>query len=100
LDDARTEEFYDDGDFEDGNALAGPLAELFAIDVTVADAQCAGCGVTGSVAALRVYSRAPGFVARCPSCAHVVMRLVRSADAAWLDLRGAVRLRVPMPAPA
>jgi len=91
-------EFFDTDDFEDGNVLAGPLAELFAVDVTVAEAQCAGCGATGSVAALRVYSRAPGYVARCPSCAEVVMRLVRSTDAAWLDLRGAVRLRVPMPA--
>jgi hypothetical protein len=91
-------EFFDAEDYEDGNALAGPLAELFAVDVTVAEAQCAGCGATGSVAALRVYSRAPGYVARCPSCSEVVMRLVRSTDAAWLDLRGAVRLRVPMPA--
>lgn len=93
-------EYFDTDDFEDGNALAGPLAELFAVDITVADAQCAGCGSTGAVAALRVYSHAPGYVARCPSCADVVLRLVRTADAAWLDLRGAVRLRVPMAAPA
>lgn len=90
-------EFFADDDFEDGNALAGPLAEVFAVDVTMADAQCAGCGTTGMVASLRVYSRAPGFVARCPSCADVVMRLVRTPEAAWLDLRGTVRLRVPMP---
>lgn len=87
-----------ENDFEDGNALAGPLAEIFAVDVTVAETECVGCGATDSVAALRVYSRAPGYVARCPSCESVVLRLVRTPDATWLDLRGAVRLTLPMPA--
>jgi hypothetical protein len=83
--------------YEDGNALAGPLGEIFAVDVTRASARCANCGTTGPVAALQVYSHAPGLVARCPGCAAVVMRLVRSPDAAWLDLRGTVRLRIPLP---
>jgi hypothetical protein len=56
----------DDTDYEDGNVLAGVLAELFAVDVTVADAQCSGCGTSGTVATLRVYTRAPGYVTRCP----------------------------------
>ncbi|MDT4938419.1 MAG: hypothetical protein QOG80_2090 [Pseudonocardiales bacterium] len=89
-----------DSDFEDGNALAGPLAELFAVDVTVAEAMCAGCGRTGAVAGLRVYTRAPGLVARCPGCSAVVLRLVRAPEAAWLDLRGTTRLRIPMPVTA
>jgi hypothetical protein len=41
--------------YQDGNALAGPLREIFAVDVTVARAQCAGCGRAGAVAELRVY---------------------------------------------
>lgn len=86
------------GEFVDGNTLAGPLADLFAVDVTVADAECSGCGATGALATLRVYSRAPGYVARCPSCDAVILRLVRARDAVWLDLRGAVRLRVPITA--
>jgi hypothetical protein len=36
-------------------------------------------------------------VARCPACEQVVLRLVRSPDAAWLDLTGALSLRIPMP---
>ncbi|KAB8173188.1 DUF6510 family protein [Microbispora catharanthi] len=83
-------------DHLDGNALAGPLAEIFAADVSVAVSRCAACGLTGPVASLHVYDRAPGLVARCPGCEEVVLRLVRSPDAAWLDLRGAVTLRIPL----
>ncbi|TYB46252.1 DUF6510 family protein [Actinomadura chibensis] len=80
----------------DGNALAGPLGELFAMDVTAATGRCVNCGRTGPVAALAVYDRAPGMVGRCPGCDHVMLRLVRTPDAAWLDLSGMVWLRVAM----
>lgn len=85
-----------DETYQDGNALAGPLAEIFAVDVTAAIGRCAGCGGTGPVARLRVYGPGPGLVARCPDCEQVVLRLVRGPDAAWLDLRGAVSLRIPL----
>ena len=85
--------------YQDGNALAGTLREVFAVDVTAATSQCAGCGASGTVAALRVYAHAPGFVARCPGCDQVVLRLVRGPRSLWLDLRGTVSLKVPMPAP-
>jgi hypothetical protein len=81
----------------DGNALAGPLQEIFAVDVTAATGCCTGCGNAGPIAALRVYTRAPGLVARCPECDQIVLRLVRGPDAAWLDLRGTVTLRIPLP---
>ncbi|MEV0406387.1 DUF6510 family protein [Actinoallomurus sp. NPDC050550] len=83
-------------DYEDGNALAGPLSEIFTFDVTTADTRCAGCGRTGPVADLRVYTHAPGLVARCPGCEGVVLRMVRTPTAAWLDLRGTVALRIPL----
>jgi hypothetical protein len=84
--------------YEDGNALAGPLGEIFAVDVTVAIQRCAHCGRTGPVAALRVYRHAPGLVARCPGCDGVVLRLVRTRDAAFLDLTGALNLKIPLEA--
>src|SRR6266704_3281454 len=37
----------------DGNALAGPLREIFTVDTTAATCRCVGCGLTGPVAALR-----------------------------------------------
>ncbi|NUT36454.1 MAG: hypothetical protein HOV79_25655 [Hamadaea sp.] len=87
------------GDFMDGNALAGPLRELFAVDVTSADGTCAGCGLTGPIASLHVYGadHGPGLVARCPGCSSVVLRLVRTPDRAWLDLRGTVSLGIALP---
>jgi hypothetical protein len=80
----------------DGNALAGPLREVFAVDVTAATARCAGCRRGGVVAELHVYADAPGLVARCPACEQVVLRLVRGPDRAWLDLRGSLSLEVPL----
>ncbi|QUH03959.1 hypothetical protein HUO13_26880 [Saccharopolyspora erythraea] len=82
--------------YVDGNALAGPLAEVFAVDVTAAVERCVGCGRTGPVAALRVYQQAPGLVARCPGCDGVVLRLVRGPDTAWLDLKGTMSLQIPL----
>jgi hypothetical protein len=79
----------------DGNALAGPLAEVFAAEVTVARARCAGCGLESVVAELAVYGPEPGLVARCPGCSDVLLRLVRTPDATWLDLRGTAVLRLP-----
>ncbi|EQD83529.1 hypothetical protein A8924_3119 [Saccharopolyspora erythraea NRRL 2338] len=82
--------------YVDGNALAGPLAEVFAVDVTAAVERCIGCGRAGPVAALRVYQHAPGLVARCPGCDAVVMRVVRGPDTAWLDLKGTMSLQIPL----
>lgn len=90
---------HDDGHAHvDGDALAGPLSELFAVDVTGAAGNCAGCGLSSTVASMPVYDRAPGVVARCPGCDSVIMRLVRSSDAAWLDLTGTSVLHIPLPA--
>jgi hypothetical protein len=82
--------------FVDGNALAGPLGEVFAVDLTVATSQCATCGKQDPVAALHVYVKAPGLVARCPGCGSVVMLLVRTPNGASLDMRGCVNLQIPL----
>jgi hypothetical protein len=81
----------------DGNAMAGDLGEIFAVDVTAAVATCAGCGRSGVVAELRLWVHSPGIVARCPSCDDVVLRLVRAPDRVFLDLRGVTLLEFPMP---
>jgi hypothetical protein len=84
-------------DYVDGNALAGPLSEIFTVDSTTATGRCAHCGRTGPLATLQVYGPGPGLVARCPGCEEVMLRLVRTPGAAWLDLRGMVSLRLPLP---
>jgi hypothetical protein len=83
----------------DGNVLAGALSELFTIDITGATGQCVSCGTSGAIGQARVYADAPGLVARCPACGQVVLRLVRSAGRAWLDLRGITCLEVTLPGP-
>ena len=84
-------------EYEDGNALAGPLREIFAVDITSAECHCAHCGQTGPVATLRLYRHAPGLVARCPGCDAVVLRLTRGPTTAWLDLTGTTTLRIALP---
>jgi hypothetical protein len=79
----------------DGNAAAGALRELFAVDLTAATARCNGCGRTGVFAESRLYVDAPGLVARCPGCDGVLLRVVTTPNDTYLDLRGLTYLRVP-----
>jgi Family of unknown function (DUF6510) len=80
----------------DGNALAGPLHDLFCVEVTAAVGRCTNCGRTGAMAEVRVFDHAPGVVARCPVCDQVLLRLVHGPDRVWLDLRGLDYLQLPM----
>jgi hypothetical protein len=82
----------------DGNRLAGPLADVFAVDITTVVGRCVSCGTVGALATAHVYDRAPGMVARCPSCGQSLLRLVRGPDRAWLDVRGLSYLEVTLPA--
>jgi hypothetical protein len=81
----------------DGNTLAGPLSEVFAVELTTAAGRCSSCGTTSDLATFRVYGPDPGFVGRCPHCEDVLLRLVRTPDALWLDFSGVSALRIPMP---
>ena len=83
--------------WSDGNALAGPLQDVFRVDVTTAVGRCTACGRTAPMAEVRVFDHAPGLVARCPVCDQVLLRLVRGPGRAWLDLRGLVYLQLPVP---
>ncbi len=81
----------------DGNAVAGVLAELFVVDMTVARTTCATCADTRPLAELRAYVRSAGTVLRCASCGAPQVRLVRGPDRAWLDLRGVEVVEVQLP---
>ena len=77
----------------DGNALAGTLAAAFGADMTAVPGKCARCGAVNVVAELRAYVRAPGAVLRCPACDGVVLRIVETVEATYVDARGAAYLR-------
>lgn len=72
----------------DGNAAAGELSRIFAVDITSADGQCASCGAKRQFAEAHVYTQCPGLVARCALCEHVLLRLVYVGERAFLDLSG------------
>ncbi len=72
----------------DGNAVGGLLQEIFAREMTTAGGSCASCGRVELLGALVVHANAPGTVVRCPHCGDVVMRIARSEQRCWLDLRG------------
>lgn len=72
----------------DGNAAAGELSKVFAIDVTAAEGQCAHCGTIKRFAEAHLYMQAPGVVARCAICEHVLLRLVHGRQRVLLDVRG------------
>jgi hypothetical protein len=79
----------------DGNAMAGTLRELFAVELTAARGTCASCGRTGPLADAVVYARAPGVVARCRGCEAVLLRVVAAPARTMLDLRGLAVIEVP-----
>ncbi len=60
----------------DGNAIAGPLFDLFGVEMTTASGTCSSCGASAQIAELMVYMRAPGAVVRCPVCGAVLIVLV------------------------
>jgi hypothetical protein len=81
----------------DGNAIGGLLREIFVEEMTVAVTTCAACGAVREVGALAVYAQAPGTVVRCPDCDAVLLRVVRSEERLWLDLRGVRCFELSMP---
>ena len=78
----------------DGNAAAGHMAEVFRVETTTAVAICAGCGAEAPLAELMRYGHELGEILRCPGCDTAVLRLARTRDNLWLDLRGARSLRL------
>jgi hypothetical protein len=71
----------------DGNAVAGLLQEVFAVEMTTALGTCGSCGATEAVGAIHVY-RGAGLVLRCPHCDTVLMKIVTDEPRVWIHLGG------------
>jgi hypothetical protein len=86
-----------EGDYAyvDGNAAAGPLQELFAVEPTTVSGECTACGRTAMLAETRVYLGGPGLVMRCRGCGSELMSLVNAPNTTWLDVSGITRLSFP-----
>lgn len=72
----------------DGNAAAGELSQIFAVDITSAKGQCANCGAKRRFAEAHLHVDCPGLVARCVICGHVLLRLVSAGQHVFLDMSG------------
>jgi hypothetical protein len=78
----------------DANAVGGLLATVFGVDVTGSPGQCATCHTVSVMGTMRVYMRGPGVVIRCPACTQVVLRIVETPTATFLDVSGASYVRI------
>jgi hypothetical protein len=78
----------------DGNAAAGELQQIFAVEVTELRGVCASCGATAPLAEADAWTRGPGVVLRCRGCHAVLVRLVHTRDRTLVELT-MVRLEVP-----
>ena len=81
----------------DGNAVAGMLNDIFASEMTASPTECANCGNVSELGGLLAFTQAPGAVLRCPACENVMVRIVETPNAIYLDARGAVYLRLQRP---
>jgi Family of unknown function (DUF6510) len=77
----------------DGNAVAGLLQEVFAVEMTTAIGTCGGCGATDAVGAMHVY-RGAGIVMRCPHCDNALVRIVKDGARVWIGFQGVRTLQV------
>ena len=78
----------------DGNALAGLLQDVFGLEMTANPAECANCGQVNELGALLAFTQAPGATLRCPACEEVILRIVETPEAIFLDARGAAHIRL------
>jgi len=81
----------------DANAVAGLLMEIFGVEMTAEPTECAHCGNEAEIGTLFAYTQGPGVVLRCSTCGQVVLRIVQTPDAIYLDARGAVYLKLARP---
>ena len=78
----------------DANATAGLLYDIFGMEMTASPTECAHCGNEGEMGTLLAFTHGPGIVLRCSTCEGVVLRIVQTSEAVYLDARGAVYLRL------
>jgi hypothetical protein len=79
----------------DGNAVAGLLQEVFAVEMTTAIATCSACDAAGAIGATQVF-RGAGVVLSCPHCGNVLATIVEADTRMWMGLGGIRTLQMAM----
>jgi Family of unknown function (DUF6510) len=83
----------------DGNAIAGLLQEVFAVEMTTAVGTCTGCGAPEALGAVHVF-RGAGTVLRCPHCDNVLATIVEAGTRVWIALPGMRTLEIAVARPS
>jgi hypothetical protein len=78
----------------DGNAAAGLLQQIFAVDITTASVTCVACESGQPLASLRLYGLPMGYILCCPQCNAPLIRAAARRQECWLDFRGVSTLRI------
>ena len=78
----------------DGNAIAGVLMEIFAVDMTDSRGECTTCGDVAPLADTIVFMQAPGIVVRCRSCGNVLATIIDEDGHRRINLQGMAWLDV------
>jgi Family of unknown function (DUF6510) len=63
----------------DGNAIAGVLEEIFAVEVTATMRTCQSCRGEWAIGSHRLY-RGAGLVLRCPNCGDLAAAIAELPD--------------------
>lgn len=79
------------------NAVAGLLQDVFGAEMTASPTECSSCGNEAEIGTLHAFTQGPRVILRCSGCEKVVMRIVQTAEAIYVDARGAVYLRIARP---
>ena len=82
-----------DASMLDGNAVAGLLQEVFAVEMTTAIGTCGSCGAAEAVGAMHLF-RGAGMVLRCPHCDNTLVKIVRDDTCMWIGFPGLRTLEV------
>ncbi|MGH2615678.1 MAG: DUF6510 family protein [Thermomicrobiales bacterium] len=78
----------------DGNVAAGLLSEAFCREPSRMVIACSGCGAVAPMGSLLAYGLEMGAILRCPTCDTAVLRAGSIGHQLWVDLRGAVSVRI------
>jgi uncharacterized protein DUF6510 len=77
----------------DGNAAGGTLGEIFAFEMTTAQAACAKCGAVWRIGQAMVYVHDMGMIVRCGACDNALIRVAQNPRGNFVDVRGVSYLR-------
>jgi hypothetical protein len=79
----------------DGNVLAGPLSDIFSVDMTTAMGTCGSCADASPLAMSMVYLKPNTYVVRCHVCDAILLTIIQSSKFTRIELSGMTSLMIP-----